>query len=186
MKPLKPHVKSILSQAFVGLLFASLALSACFWLAGQMQRINQAIATKQTIRYKLANQQSVVARLERDFAGLPSSYQSRIDQALPPVNNILPFVEALEGLAQKNGLDLTHAFANPELANGLAAGNYLLAPIRFNLTLSQGNVPAVRRFLADLEELPFFSSINNLSFASAKGWNDTTTATIGGIIYARQ
>jgi hypothetical protein len=177
----------IIKKAIISLFIIALSFSAVYFLGKQIKKINFAMAEKKEMDYLISNREQINNRITTDFSLVDRSYQEKINDALPSVFNILPFVDALDSLAKKYSFEQTTNFSPPVPAPEISGPNTLMA-INFNLNIQGSNVDNFISFLKDFERLPYFVTINNISYlGSGKvGWQENSTINISGSLYARQ
>jgi len=186
MLKLKPQTKNILISGLAAIIVAIISFSACAWLTGQIKKITTSMESQQQLHFLLSNQQSVISTLQKDFSKIPPGFESKIEASLPPVSNILPMIDSLESLAKKNLLIATTNFSTPDLTTPILAGAYNLVPINFNTSLEKVSLNMLINYLNDLKRLPYFIEITSINVNSAAGWNNESSITLSGKIYARQ
>jgi hypothetical protein len=163
----------------------ALAAAAGWYLAKRITKVNLAMQENKKISYLLENRTKIDNQIQTDFSSVDPDYEQKIKSALPSIYNVLPFVEALESLAKKNSLQQTISFSQPVPAPEIS-GPLSLVSLDFNLNLAGGNIDTFTAYLKDFEKLPYFAAINNISLASSGGWENNSSISLSGRIYAQQ
>lgn len=177
----------IIKKVLICLVVVSLSSWAIYFFSKQINKINSTMAEKKEMDYLISNRDQVNNKIRVDFQTVDENYQQKINDALPSVFNILPFVDSLDSLAKKYSFNQTTNFSQPSpiLDNN---GSLKLTVINFNLNIQGTNAENFTSFLKDFEKLPYFTSINSISYLSAGkvGWQENSTINISGSVYARQ
>jgi hypothetical protein len=142
---------------------------------------------KKEMDYLISNREEVNNQIKNDFLEVDAEYQTKINNSLPSVYNILSFVDAMESLAKKHSFKQTLSFNQPTMVTDIS-GPVALMLINFNLTIDETNIDNFINYLKDFEQLPYFSSINTISYvgSSANGWENNSSINISGSFYAHQ
>lgn len=179
---LKLSLTFLLSAAMV-----TLAWLGTYFLKKQILNISQKIQEKKQLTYILKNRENAAAKINRDFKLVAADYEQRIKNGLPTVDNIIPFVEAMESLAKKNSLNQTITFASPQPLPA-DSGDLTLFAINYTLSLSNANLSVFLNYLEDFEKLPYFASLDSISLGAngSRGWEDNSSITLSGKFYAKE
>ena len=163
-----------------------IAFFLCAWLEGGIHDNVSAIIQERALSQRLQTENDVASKLVADYNTVQAS-QSQVQQAFPPEDNILEFVGAVDSIAAKYTIPHSIHFDTPAKTDKtLESPSQPLTQVAFSLTL-QSNIFIFDEFLKDLERLPYFVSISNISISSQtpKGWADTSNISIQGILYTR-
>ena len=172
----------------IGLIFLAVVATfmLCAWLAGGINNNVNTIIKERALSQKLQAQNDVASKLLSDYNAVSAS-QSQVQRAFPPENNILEFVGAIDSIAAKRTIPHSIHFESPAKTDKtLETPSQPLTQVAFTLSL-QSNIYIFDEFLKDLEHLPYFVSISNITITSQKsaGWVDTSNITIQGTLYTR-
>ena len=176
----------IIEKILFILVIIALTSSAIYFFSKQIKKINLTMNEKKEMDYLISNREQVNNKIKTDFLTIDPAYEQKINDALPSVFNILPFVDSLDSLSKKYSFEQTTSFSQPGPALG---GNVMsLTVINFNLNIQGTNVDNFVSFLKDFEKLPYFTSINSISYLSSGkvGWQENSIINISGSVYARQ
>jgi hypothetical protein len=186
MKTNKFYLK-IASKIFISLAVLALSFLVIFILIKQIDKINLTMAEKKEMDYLISNRENVNNKIKTDFLAVDPAYQEKITGALPSVYNILSFVDVLESLSKKYTFEQKLSFSQPAVATGVS-GPIPLMVINFNLTIDGANIDSFTNYLKDFEKLPYFASIDSISYlgASTAGWQGNSTINIVGSLYAHE
>jgi len=177
----------IIIKIIIILVIISLSTTASYFLSKQINKINLSMAEKKDMDYLISNREEVNNRIKTDFLEVDPDYQTKIDNALPSVYNVLSFVDVMESLAKKYSFKQTLNFNQPTPVTDVS-GPVALTAINFNLTITDTNIDTFINYLQDFEKLPYFTSIDNISYLgnSASGWQNNSSINISGSFYAHQ
>lgn len=161
------------------------AIMAARYLIQHIKKINLTMQENKKAGYLLENRERINENIQKNFSSVDPNYEKKISAALPSIYNVLPFVEALESLAKKNSLQQTINFGQPLPADGIP-GPLSLVSLDFNISLTGGNIETFTAYLKDFEKLSYFTTINSISLTSASGWQDNSSISLSGRLYAQQ
>lgn len=176
----------IIGKIIIIIAIIALTSSAIYILSKQIKKINISITEKKDMDYLINNQELVNNNIRVDFLSVDPTYQEKITAALPPVFNILPFVDSVESLSKKYSFTETMNFNQP-IFDDTTAGALVIDKIGFNLNIVDINAENFILFLKDFEKLPYFASIDSISYVgtSKTGWQDNSSINIVGSLYAQ-
>lgn len=177
----------ILIKITIILIIIIISTAASYFLSKQISKINLSMAEKKEMDYLISNREEVNNQIKTDFLEVDANYQTKINDSLPSVYNVLSFVDAMESLAKKNSLKQTLSFNQPTPVTDIT-GPINLMQVNFNLTIEETNINNFINYLQDFEQLPYFASINSISYVgvNTKGWEDNSSINISGSFYAHQ
>jgi hypothetical protein len=180
-------VLKIISKVMITLLVIVASSLTVYIFSKQIKKINLTMNEKKEMDYLISNREAVNNNIKADFMSVDPSYQDKISGAIPPVYNILPFVDSLESLSKKYSFTQTVGFSQPVPAVDVN-GPLKLMVITFNINISEINADNFILFLKDFENLPYFASINNISYLSAgkSGWQENSSINLTGSLYAHE
>ena len=175
-------IKVLITLAVIGLSAIIINL-----LSKQINKINITLSEKKEMDYLISNREAVNNRIKTDFLNVDPDYQTKINNSLPSVYNILSFVDAMESLSKKYSFRQTLTFNQPVPVSNIA-GPTPLTLISFNLTIEGTNIDNFINYQKDFEKLPYFASIDSINYqgAGSNGWQDNSTINISGSLYAHQ
>jgi hypothetical protein len=177
----------IISKIVISLVIVAISASMVYFFSNQIKKANITIGEKKEMDYLIANREQVNNKIKTDFLSVDSTYQEKINTAIPSVNYILPFVDAMESLEKKYSLKQTLSFGQPTPSTTVN-GPVPLMLVTFNLMIEDGNIETFKNYLKDFEKLPYFSSIDSISYQSSgkAGWQENSIINIVGSLYAHQ
>lgn len=161
---------------------AIIAVFVVLFLSGQISKISESIVKNKRTAFILEKRNETISNLRNDLK-LIGDNERKIEDAMPPVDNILDFVAALENLASQNSLQQSLKFGTP---SQVVAGQ--ISSIDYYITLNNGNTATLLNYLKRFERLPYVTGIStiNLQALTARGWEDNSSVSIQGKIYVRQ
>jgi hypothetical protein len=186
MKTNKFYLK-IAGKILISLVVLALSVLVVFILIKQIDKINATMAEKKEMDYLISNREDMNNKIKTDFMSVDPTYQEKISGSLPSIYNILSFVDVLESLSKKYSFDQKLSFTQPAVAVGVD-GPVPLMVINFNLNLEGANIDSFNNYLSDFEKLPYFASIDSISYlgAGTAGWQGNSTINIVGSLYAHE
>jgi hypothetical protein len=157
----------------------ALAFFAAQFLGTQIMKIGDSLAEKRRLAFVLEHRNETLAKLKNDFESIGDG-ASALNAVLPPVDNIIVFMDAVENLSNKTGLQQSPTFGDP---NPTGSGLYL---INFSVSLKAGLV-GLQKYLAEFEALPYLAQIDSVSIsgAGARGIIDDSSIALPAKFYAR-
>lgn len=161
----------------------SIAVLIVFFLSTHISRIGDALSEKRKLAFLIESRQEVASLLRETFNQIGDS-DSKIERALPPADNILEFVGALESLANQYGLVQTFQFSTP--VSMPQNGQRPISSTDYTLQLN-GNIFTLLSYLKDFEALPYFSGISSISLTAPadRGWEGQSLITIKAQLYVQ-
>lgn len=158
-----------------------------YFLTKQITKINSSLGEKKEMDYLITNREAVNIKIQTEFLEIDPNYETKINEAVPSVYNVLAFVDVMESLAKKYSFKQTLNFEQPTPVTDIS-GPINLTVIKFNLIISEANVNNFTDYLKDFEKLPYFASINSINYlgTSDNGWANNSTINITGSFYAHQ
>ena len=170
----------------VGLALAGIAAAVIIIsiIGRQISSISSALHQKAKLTKVLENRNSDLLALEQKVAPLGSA-DVQIKNALPPSDDILGFVSAMESVAAEYGLKHSLRFSTPVPVPASAGTQLPLSSIDYTLTLN-GHINILINYLKKFEKLPFFTHITSIDFtAGPAGWETESAVTIQAKLYLR-
>lgn len=163
---------------------AATAIAAVFlvlFLSGQISKISESIVKNKRTTFLLEKRTETLSELRNNLKIIGDN-EKKIEEAMPPVDNILDFVAALEAVASENSLQQSLKFGTPVQ---VTAGQ--IYSIDYYVTLN-GNVVTLLNYLKRFEQLPYVTGISriNLQASTPRGWEDDSSVSIQGKLYVRQ
>ncbi len=117
--------------------------------------------------------------------------ESRIRDAFPTADYIVPFHDAVEDAATRTSATVTATYSNPVVTDFVLPPQALSTSIeqiyRIDTTfVVEGDARSVEQFLTELEALSYYFTITKLESVNAEqeGWEAKSRTTITGILYA--
>ncbi|MFA6417331.1 MAG: hypothetical protein WCW61_04020 [Patescibacteria group bacterium] len=177
----------ILVKIIIILIIIVLAVAAIYFFSKQIKHIDSSMMERKEMDFLVSHQEVLNARIKNDFSNVDPNYQEKITDSLPSVYNILGFVDTMESLSQKYSFRQTLSFSPPAPAPEIAGPIPVMA-INFNLIIDEINIESFSAYLQDLENLPYFVSINSINHISLtpNAWQGRASVNISGRLYAKQ
>ncbi|GEM_PF-2640377 len=120
------------------------------------------------------------SHLKDDYARI-SPFLSTIENALPTEESLYRVVEALENIAEQNGLKVAISLEGQSVQpTGVSGVNY----IGFRGVLD-GNLEGLRKYLSAIDASPVFASVHAISLTGSNVFYQNGTLTIRGKIYTK-
>lgn len=174
--------KKISRPIIQGAIFLVIALVACIYLASKINAISDEIIEKRTILFIYQNSREQFAVLREDSQALSQRIDTVIN-VFPSSENVLAFINAMEDLAAKNGMQHTFKF---ETAGLQPDQDLNLNKIPFNISLN-GTPSQFLGYLNGLEKMPYFTKVDSLNVSSLQGGEGgQSQMNIRGLLYVRQ
>lgn len=180
-------ILKIIIKITITLLVVALSATAIYFLSKQINKINQTFSEKKAMDFLIVNRGKVSNKIQTDFLEVDPNYQTKINEAIPSVYNVLSFVDAMESLSKKFSFKQTLSFDQPTEVTDLN-GPVTLTVIKFNLIINEANVDNFINYLQDFEKLPYFASIDSINYlgTSNTGWKNNSSINITGSFYAHK
>jgi hypothetical protein len=177
----------IINKVIIGLVMVSITMGTVYFFIQQIKKINTSITEKKKMDYFISHREQINNKIKADLANTNPAYQDKISESIPPVYDILPLVDSLENLSKKYSFKQTINFNQPVPSLEIG-GPIPLMLINFNLTLDDAGISNFTDYLKDFEKLPYFISINSISYLgnNSNGWQDSSSINISGSLYAHQ
>jgi hypothetical protein len=174
----KQLIAMILQNLLKITLAAAISILIIFFTGKQISKIGESLAEKRTLAFILEKRSETMVKLREDFKKVEAG-QKKIKNAIPPVNNILGFVDALESLGKKHPIEQSLKFNVP-----VPAGDELYR-IDYNLSL-KANISTLIDYLKSFEKMPYFTGINTISLsAGASGWENDSSVSMQAKLYVK-
>lgn len=182
------QLRSILFQLIRPAIAVALAAVAINFISAQIVATSKQINEKRTLYATLDKRAETVAKIEKDFESVGENAIETMDRTFLPADNILEFIEAMEGLASRNSVSQSLIFGTPtqftKKGEGTSAAS--ISTIDLNLNLG-GNASNMVKYFTDLEKLPYLTSMTNLQITSnaAAGWESAGNIVAKGNFYTK-
>ncbi len=175
IKTISLHV----AKSLIAVVLASLAILFFSW---QFDKINTILTEKRKLSYVLEKRSETATLLKKNFSQFDTP-EKDIEEAFPPVDDILPFVTVLETTAKNVGLYHTAQFGN--LAS-FASEPLKIARVDFTISAT-GNIKTFTRYLEEFEALRYFTGIRSFTMsAGSEGWNSDARITATAVLYVKE
>lgn len=161
--------------------FLLVSLALCLYFAGQISKASESTRSKRAILFLSQNSQEQFALLKEDFQKV-SPHIEKVENLFPSSENLLPFINAMEGLAGSAGVQQTFRF---ESAGLQPVPNLNLNKITFNVIIN-GNMSQFLSYLQKLEKMPYLTRIDSLNLTTAQNFESQGQIIIRGSLYVRQ
>lgn len=152
----------------------AVAIIVIFFTGRQISKISQTINEQRISAFILEKRSETISQLKEGFRVIGSA-DKKIEESLPPAENILGFVAALENLASQNSIQQILNFSAP--AEKI---------IDYNINLS-ANISVLINFLKNFEKIPYFTGISsiNLSASPVGGWEENSAVSLKAKFFIR-
>lgn len=150
-------LKTILKYSARAGLVAFIAIIVINFLKKEIVAINKSVVEQKDLAAILERRSATLSQLKSDYDRVDGS-EEKILGAMPPADNILEFVAALESLGLKNSIEQTLSFNTPSGSE-----------ISYSITLN-GNIFSLINYLKDFEKLPYLTSISSVNLVSQGDW----------------
>ncbi|MBI1838884.1 MAG: hypothetical protein HYR95_01095 [Candidatus Colwellbacteria bacterium] len=173
-------------RAAITLLLAAIII---FFMLDRVAKISQSIREKRTAAFILVQRNDLISKIKNDLSVVGVG-DAKIEEAIPKADNITKFVDVVEEMARKNGLEQQSLkfetfSAVPDTDNKEGSPKKLLKAA-FTLNLSGGIDPLIK-YLRDFEHMPYLASIAGLRIDTPnKSWDDESRISINGLLYVRE
>ncbi len=173
----------ILRHMLIAFVVVFSCLICILFLSRSIDHIASSVVQNRKLAQALAERTALLSQLKRDTEIVGNNTQT-ITHAFPPSDNVIEFISALESIALKNGISQSFRFSSPTPANIASPIPLYLVSYQNTLTV---NLPTFIQYLKDLENLPFFTTIDgfNITSQSAQGLQGLTAASITATLYTR-
>lgn len=159
-----------MAKAAAAVILASLA---CVFLAAKIDKVSRSLQQQRILTLVMEKRSETLSKLKDDFK-ITGGAEEKINDALPPADNILDFVAALEALAKDNSVVQILSFESPSNLT-----------INYGINIS-GNVDSLINYLKDFEKLPYFTGVSGLNLTAPNGdWRSNSSATLAAKVYTK-
>ncbi|MBI4812412.1 hypothetical protein HY798_03170 [Candidatus Falkowbacteria bacterium] len=149
------------------------AFLAIIFFSRQISKISRSIAEQRSLSSVLEKRNDTLAQLRKDFEVI-DGFDAKIENAIPPVDNILDFVSSLEDLAETNSIDQTLSFESP-----------VSSSINYGINLN-GNIISLIKYLKSFEKLPYFTAISSINLSAPYGdWNGNSSVSLRAKVHTK-
>lgn len=181
----KQIILKITKDGVKALVAVGVAAVVVWFFSREISKISNSMAEKTALTSLMESRNDIILKLKNDLEPIGNK-KVKIEQALPPADNILEFIGALESLAAKHSLTQNVKFSSPAPLT-TAAGEILnFYSIDYNLTLN-GNISTLILYLKDFEKLPYFSGANSFTLNAQvpNTWSDNSVISIQAKLYVK-
>ena len=179
----KTATRTILKNlARVGLAIILAALVVTF-LGKQIAKTANSLTEKKKAAALLEKRSELIANLRTDLAVIGGN-DAKIEQALPPDDNISTFLSTIQDLAGQNSVQQTIKIGTAA-PSSINHDNTTLSQIDYLLTIN-GTVVTLIGYLKSLEGLPYFTYIKSISINAPSGWEGNSNISMSAQLYAKQ
>jgi hypothetical protein len=182
----KIHLKLAINLLLVVIVVLAAGLAANIFKK-KILDISEQVIMKKELSSSLKNRGATNALIKEDFKKIDPGLEKKLDDAIPKIDNVIPFIDIVESLAKKHSLEHNLRLSSPEILPKIG-GKLPLDTFEFNLALNDVNLDSLIKFLSDLEKLPYFASIKsiNLSGQNNGGWANNSQVTLVGKLYVSE
>lgn len=151
-------------RIILAILIASFVVSYC---ARRVSKISTSIVERRSSSFALEKRSEMTVRLEKDFKEIGNA-DAKIEQAFPSEDTIFDFVASMESLGIQASRKQNLSFATV----------YGGATFDYNISLD-GNIETFIGYLNLFEKLPYFISLQGITFNSpAGGWLENSSVSM--------
>jgi Tfp pilus assembly protein PilO len=174
----KQLIRALAVNAIKAVVALTLSIITVSIIGGQIEKIGNSLITKRSLAFVLERHSDVMEKLKKDFAEVGRG-EEVVKSALPPVDNIAIFIDAVNNLQNITGLQQSATFGEPVLSQDM----YI---INFNLGLQAGMGQLVK-FLQNFESLPYMAQIDSVTISGGgQGIQNSSTIYMPARFYAKQ
>lgn len=178
---MRDNTFKIISKPVIrAMIFLVIALISCLYLASIISKTSVEILEKQKTLVLYQNSQEQAAVLREGFQQV-ASYVDVVNNIFPASEDVLPFINAMEDLASKNGMQHVFKFETAALQ---PVEELNLNKIPFNVSLS-GTQSQFLGYLSGLEKMPYFTQVESLNITSPQSLEGVSQMNIRGLLYVR-
>jgi len=192
LEGIKPYIeppevvikKAIRRSELLILIIALLAGGVIFYSCLKISKLANSLQNQQNLIY-LANQQiKMSSDLQRQWPEISPNIL-KVEAMLPPANDLLGFMGALEGIAQASGVQQTIKFQtqNANTPTNIPGQTQALGgSVDFSVEL-KGSLEQITTYLANVEKAPYFIKVTDVNITGGQGADNQAAATIGMKVY---
>lgn len=160
-----------------------IAIAMIWFLSGQINKTADNIIKNRQLTNNFDKQTELLFKLRQD-AVLIGGNDVLIENALLSSDNILEFINALDGIAAKNKAIQTFVFNSP-ISNSESTP-IPLSSINYVTNIST-NISALKNYLVGFEGLPYFSKINSIIISSQDkdGWRNNASVSFSATLFTK-
>lgn len=170
--PSKYLLLTISKYALRAVIPAIIAVFMITFLKEKIILISRSVVEQRTLSMVLERRSETLSKLKNDFDAV-GEVDEKIKGAMPPADNILDFVAALESMASKHSIQQSLNFNTPSDSS-----------IDYSINLS-GNVFALISYLKDFEKLPYLTGVNSVNIVSQGDWTDSSSVYLAAKLYIK-
>lgn len=168
----------ILNHLFRALLAIGITVAVAMFLGQHISTISDSILQKRTLAFVAENRFTTLAHLKQDLDAVGAREQALLN-SLPSIEDILPFVTALEqtnqGIYPSQQIRFGGPTPKPEE----------VFEIPYTIS-AEGTLEQIIRHISAIEALPFFSAITSVNIQSIGGsWKNKSSVSLSGLFYAQ-
>lgn len=180
----KNIIKLVGRHAFIALMVILIASLFIFFIARGIEHVSSSVTQNRDLVAILKKRTELFTSLQHDAQIVGPNY-TLINNAFVSSDNILDFINNLEGLTPLHSNIQSYSFGTP--IPSAISDLFPVATISYtdNLTM---NVTDFSKYLKNFEHLPYFTKIKsiNISSQNKNGWNDTSSASFEAVLYTKE
>lgn len=173
-------LKQISKPIIRATIFLVVSLVTNFYLVGQINKISKSVVEKRAMLSLYQNSQEQFAILRED-APKVSAYLGVVENVFPSPEDIIPFLNTMEGLAIQTGTQQSFKFEN---ITPMAIPGTELSAVPFSVVLS-GNKSQFLSYLVGLEKLPYFTKVESFNMTTAQNFEGQSQMNIRGLLFTK-
>lgn len=167
----------IIKHVLKAVLAIGICVAVVIFLGGNIARISDSILEKRTLTFVAEKRIETLTQLRKDLSAVGDRQQA-LANSLPPIEDILPFVTALEQTNQGIYPPQQIRFGGPTPKDEVFEIPYSIS--------AEGTLEQVIRHIRAIEALPFFSAIKSITIQSVEGsWKNRSSVSLSGSFYAQ-
>lgn len=165
----------IVKEIIKTLVVLGLAIAAISYLEGQIGKISKTLEEQHVGASILETKTDAISKLRQDFMRIGDADKA-IAKAVPPADDILDFVSALDSLSAQNSLVQNINYSTPVVGPD---GTYIDYSISSN-----GNIVSLIGYLRSHERLPYLTYIKSIVMgAQGNNWEGDSRIELSGRLF---
>lgn len=170
-------------NAIISLIVVSITFIVIVFLSNEIEHISDSVALNHRLKASLEQRIELfeILKHDRDIIG---TNDVQIENAFAPSNNILGFINTLDGLATQNALTQVYRFETPTPSD--LSAPFPISTISYSNSF-EANISTFSTYLKEFEKLPYFTQIEGFSIASQGnlGWLGTSTISFRATLHTK-
>lgn len=170
-------------NAIISLMAVSITAIAIVFLSNELDRVSDSVALNRHLKAALEKRIGLFEILKRD-AQIIGTNDIRMENAFPPSDNILGFINTLDNLATQHAIAQVYHFETP--VPSIISAPFPLSSISYSNSLG-ADLSTFSHYLKEFEKLPYFTAIEGFTISSPSdlGWLGTSTISFRATLYTK-